>query len=120
MARSKKTEKVVELPPIPRFVWSPLGLVEVIEIEGLADSKTGEPLCGQWENGGRVIRLRQGLQAVAAWQTLWHELAHVVLHDAGTPLTEKQEESVCNAFGSFGASFILAGGRFPFGDPADD
>lgn len=119
MARGKKkVADGVELPPLPKFVWSPLGLVEVIEIEGLADSKTGEALCGQWENGSRVIRLRQGLQAVAAWQTLWHEWAHVVLHDAGTSLTEKQEESVCNAFGSFGASFVLASGTFPFGDNA--
>ena len=115
MARRKKVTEV-GLPPLPKEVWTPLGMVEVLEVEGLADSSTAETLCGQWDNGARQIRIRQGLQPVAAWQTLAHELMHAILHDAGASLPDRQLEAVCDAFGSFMAAFVLAGAPFPFGE----
>lgn len=112
-------EQSVELPPLPQFVWSTLGLVEIVMVEGLA-GEDGKALCGQFDWGPRVIRIAKNLSPITAWQTLAHEHLHVVFYDAGIHLPDKVEERVCDSYGSFMTAFILGGGKFPFGDPLSD
>lgn len=105
----------VELPALPKEVWTPLGMVPVIIVDGLADAD-GKPLCGQFDWGPRVIRISNNLSPITAWQTLAHEHLHVLFYDAGVHLGKKIEERVCDSYGSFIVAFILGGGKYPFGE----
>lgn len=121
MAKKKKEilSEEIELPPLPKMLWTPLGMVPVIMVDGLADAD-GKALCGQFDWGPRVIRISSNLSPITAWQTLAHEHLHVLFYDAGVHLGKKIEERVCDSFGSFITAFILGGGKYPFGDPAED
>ena len=116
--KKKRTTKFkadeYRLPDIPSELWTPLGLIPITKVEGLAGDN-GDKACGMWLNGLREVKIAQHMHPIADWQTVGHELAHVILHDAGAQLDEKQEEAVCDAFGSYIAAFVLNGGTFPFG-----
>jgi hypothetical protein len=111
--KKEKDITVLELPPLPDEVWTPLGMVPVILVAGLA-GEDGKALCGQFDWGPRVIRIADNLSPITAWQTLAHEWLHVVFYDAGLHIGNKTEERVCDAYGSVVMAWILAGGKFPF------
>ena len=84
---------------LPTAIPSALGPVPVELVDAIGDDGRR----GEFDEEQRIIRIRRDLCPAMLWQTLGHEAAHVALFDAaiGDYLTEKQEEAVCNAFGTF-------------------
>lgn len=112
MASKKKrieNEQTIELPKFPKYIWTPLGLLPVLD-------KRLDDALGDWDNSRRVIRLDVEISPVSGWQVIGHEQMHQILDDSGVSelLSRKQEEAVCRAYGSFIASWVLASGGFPF------
>jgi hypothetical protein len=102
------------LPPLPSTTFSLLGDVDVARLPaGYVDEDIphDKQLFGRHKSAARVIEVSSDLSSVEEWKTLWHEVGHLVLFDCGTTnlLTEKQEESVCDAFGTFLTGMMLAG-----------
>jgi hypothetical protein len=97
------------LPRIPSSVPSVLGPVPV-RLDPFAEKNEAETL-GAFNFHSRSIRIRDTLPRNAAWQTLFHEMTHIALWDAGAhgQLTEKQEESVCDAVATYLAAAMQAG-----------
>ena len=85
----------VNCPPFPRSVWSALGPVAVVVVEGLKDDK-GQELFGCWDPSSREIRIRAGIHPTTALTTAVHEWLHCVMYDAGLNLPDAIEEQVCD------------------------
>jgi hypothetical protein len=123
MGKSRAKREVVEVrePAFPSYVWSPLGLVEVVEVDELTDDD-GRTLNGMYSHSTRKIQIVKGLHPVTKWQALGHEMTHMLMYDAGAdmPVYESEKidfnETVCIAFGSFMAAFVMQFGYFPFSD----
>ena len=91
------------LPPIPATLPSILGPVPVARVAGLRNA-SGEECLGIWRGDERDVRLRTDAEMALtqAWQTYWHEWAHIVLSDGAVhpELTEAMIERICDAFGN--------------------
>jgi hypothetical protein len=69
-------------------------------------------LCGLYNYRERAITLAPNMAPVSQWATLWHEIVHVALMDAGAhgnALTKDQEEIVCDAIGAHLTGMMLDG-----------
>lgn len=100
----------MKLPKIPARVYSALGPIGVSYLTPKKARKLG--LCGRYEFTTRSIQLNPGMVLESEWVTLWHEIMHVALMDAGVSrnaLTKEQEEVVCDAVGSFLTGMMLNG-----------
>lgn len=96
-------------PPIPSEVFSVLGPIPVEQKDLLNDPV--DPCLGKFRIGERLIFLDSSLSPASAWQTLWHEVVHVALCDAG--IADKLhkaglEENVCDALGTYLAAATRA------------
>jgi hypothetical protein len=71
----------------------------------------GEPCWGSWEPESRLIRIEKGAPRQHQWKTLYHELVHAALHDAGLDelLTDAGHEAVCQALSSARVAERLTG-----------
>jgi len=89
------------LPPIPDAVPSPLGPVPVVFVETLSEASDDFETFGLWDMLNRVIKIREGLPIAVQWQTLYHEMTHVAIWDAGlhNVLTEDCIEILCDVLG---------------------
>lgn len=96
------------LPPLPASLFSVYGPIPVEIVEDLKDVDTGDTLFGYWDSYKRIIYIRAGLHPAAAWQTLYHELAHAWLLDIGVKLSYNQEEAVVGAVASARLAELLA------------
>jgi hypothetical protein len=93
---------VKKLPKrLPASLPSALGPVPVVVVPDLKDEKS-EPVFGMFHRKDRRIEINADLSLASMWQTLYHEWAHLVLSDSGHhfTLTEKAEESLCDALGT--------------------
>jgi hypothetical protein len=90
------------LPPLPAAIPSPLGPVPVVLCPKIKRGKDKRFVFGKYNTAGREIHISQKASHVMQWQTLFHEWAHMVLHDAGLNnlLTSDQEEVFCEALGT--------------------
>jgi hypothetical protein len=96
---------------LPSAVPSLIGPVEVIqstETNRLLD-RAGE--CGNFRMDAREIRVHGKMPAAMQWQTLGHEMMHVILEDSGMKyvLEENHQEAVADAFGTWFANAIASG-----------
>jgi hypothetical protein len=82
-------------PALPKSVWSAVGPVPVVVVEGLKDEK-GVDLFGCWDASAREIRIRAGIHPTTALTTAVHEWLHCVMYDAGIKLPAAMEERVCD------------------------
>jgi hypothetical protein len=96
---------------LPSRVWSQLGPIK-IEVRTLtATDPQGEPDFGGWMPAKREIELHADLCDRTRLATLFHEMTHVALWDAGGEniFSEQQKEFICDAVGSYLAGAALAG-----------
>jgi hypothetical protein len=95
---------------LPAVVWSQLGDVPVRHVEGMIESKE-EPAFGRWNAVRRDITIDPQPCHATQMATLFHEITHVALWDAGgeNVLTEAQTEFVCDALGVYLAGAMQAG-----------
>lgn len=105
----------IELPQLPSYLWTPLGLVEVLT-SNLDDA------AALWNPFLRQITINPNGSAVTQWQSIGHELMHAIIDDSGVSetFTKKQEEAICRAFGSFLANWVISGGDVPFAEFDND
>lgn len=92
-------------------MYSSLGGITVAPMP-LEHSQKIPDLCGRYNYGERLIEIATDMKASAQWVTLWHEIVHVILTDAGVrgnTLTAKQEEAVCDAIGTHLTAMMLHG-----------
>jgi hypothetical protein len=94
MSPSKRGKRL-QPPPLPGSVWSALGPVPVVLVDGLKDDK-GVDLYGYWDPTVREIKIRSGLHPTTALTTAVHEWLHCVIYDAGLNLPDAIEEQVCD------------------------
>lgn len=84
-------------PPIPSRVDMPGGTVRVVWASDIMAN--GHACWGTWDDSTRTVTLDKTMRGVFRWKILYHELAHVVLDDAGisNALTPDMVEVLCDA-----------------------
>ena len=92
---------VVELPPLPAFVFTALGEIPVREVASIP-GEDGKPSMdmGFANYHTREILIRSDMAIAAKWATLFHEQAHFLVFDAGLKLPHRQEEHLADAYGT--------------------
>ena len=106
------TKRKRGLPPLPKYVHSLLGPIEVQQVK-MVDEKDSLGECN-FENG--VIRIKKTLERRQAHHTLAHERSHRILWDAGIhhmldKLPKKYaelEEMICDAFATAHVNEMLS------------
>ena len=95
---------------LPRNVYSQLGPVPVVMTEGMVKDPN-LPSFGMWDEVTRVIKIDPSAHEAAQLSTLFHEMVHVALTDAGAnnSMSEQQAETVCDVVGAHFAAAVLAG-----------
>jgi Zn-dependent peptidase ImmA (M78 family) len=83
-------------PKLPETVQAPGGPVSVTLATSVGD---GDDSWGTFEQGTRQIRIDSKAPRRHQWWTLYHELVHVALNDAGLDemMTGEAQEALCNA-----------------------
>lgn len=84
-------------PPIPRSVLGAGGPIEIV-VKKIVQLK-GEDCWGTWDDGTRIICIDAAAKREHQWRTLYHELIHAALSDAGIYklLTEDMNEALAEA-----------------------
>lgn len=80
---------------IPVVIQGLAGPIRVV----MRDSLIQQGLAGQWTAVNRTIEIQRG-DAIFERQTLWHELAHAALWDAGYQIGGPSEERLADIFGA--------------------
>jgi Zn-dependent peptidase ImmA (M78 family) len=106
--RSVARTKASRTPRLPKEIHTSIGSIPVTECDKLTEEKGA---FGLFDFQSRVIKIDSGASPELKMQTLFHELTHAALWDSGCTnnLTEKQEESVCDALGTFLAAMVQHG-----------
>jgi Zn-dependent peptidase ImmA (M78 family) len=97
---------------LPNKVWSQLGAIPVKPVKMVTDQdgKDDDDAFGFWNTMARDIQILTLAATPAQLATLFHEMAHVALHDAGVAIgDDATEERVCDAIGTYMAGSLLAG-----------
>ena len=87
-------------PPIPATVDAPAGPVRVeIIVAPPAWHEEATAQCGEYDDWIRCIRIDGTLELPMQWATLFHELAHTAMMDAGLHhlFSDPQQEALCDA-----------------------
>lgn len=82
---------------LPTEIPSPLGPVRVVRA---TQKQLGKKCVGDFHTVKRRIRVLDTLTGVVAWQVLYHEWTHMVVHDVGLHphiQNEFAEEVLCDA-----------------------
>jgi Zn-dependent peptidase ImmA (M78 family) len=97
--------KAVKLPPLPKRLPSQLGPIKVRLVK-----RAGKDNLGRYDMATRVIEVISGASRVMQWQTLYHELAHAILSDAGlhNAFTHEQQEVLCDVFATARVAELMA------------
>lgn len=96
---------------LPNKVWSQLGPVGIRVKTLSAPAPGSDPDFGGWMPAKREIELHDDLCERAKMATLFHEMTHIALWDAGGEniFTEQQKEFICDVVGSYFAGSMVAG-----------
>ena len=109
--QSRPRRRKVWLPPLPSYVYSPIGDVPVFILprEQMKDDKDpGSALAGYWAPRLRQIAIADDLEGAAAWTIFVHERTHMWLDDAGVDLPTEAEERVCNVIATATVAEMVA------------
>jgi len=92
MARSN----AIRWPSLPRVVQGAGGPITVRRVK-VAALEDGETCWGTWQPEKRLVKIARDAPKPHQWRTLYHELVHAALHDAGVTnlLTADAEETLC-------------------------
>lgn len=95
---------------IPAEFFSVLGPIPITQKEDLLEK---DECYGAFGPSQREILLdvSKGTARQHLWQSLWHEVTHLAIWDAGAHegLTKDQEERICNALGTYLTAMMAAG-----------
>ena len=94
-----------QLPALPDSVPTVLGYARVELVPDLQCS--GSEAYGCYNTTTRIIQVRSGMALIVAWQTLYHELGHANLHDAGVWLPADVENRIVDALAVARLAFML-------------
>jgi hypothetical protein len=96
---------------LPREVWSQLGAIPVQHVAGMIDHANKEEAAyGRCNFVRRSISVDPSACEATQFATLFHEMVHLALWDAGVKfVSEDHEETVCDAIGSYLAGAMIAG-----------
>jgi spore coat protein CotH len=96
---------------IPAFMHSSIGKIPVYRDRKTDKKLDKNSLMGSFTTGERVIRVHSSARSELAMSILGHETMHSILSDSGVTnvLDSKQEEAVCDAFGTWLAGAIQSG-----------
>jgi hypothetical protein len=97
------------LPPLPRTIASQLGPVPVVFVDSLHDD-AGRPLLGGFHTLRRTIYIRREItKREVQYYVLFHEAAHVWLHDSGLDnlLPPPLVQSIADAFAAHRVAELL-------------
>lgn len=85
-------------PPLPKTISAPGGTVTVRRVKAIKLA-SGHEAWGTWEPHTRTVEIDLTAPMAHQWRTLYHELAHVALDDAGlhNGMNEELVEAVCDA-----------------------
>lgn len=87
-----------DLPPIPPVIHTACGPFRVELVSKLIET---DECYGRVSYRDRRIELDADMALPSAWATLWHEVVHAWLMEAGvSELPEATEEKVCDVLGS--------------------
>lgn len=94
---------------LPSHVYSQLGPVPVVAVAGLL--LKDDPVFGHWDPVKRQVEVDPSACDAARVATLYHEVVHLALGDAGAAdaFNQDQQEVICNAVGTYLAAATLAG-----------
>jgi hypothetical protein len=110
--RKPKVVKATKLPPLPEIpdeVHTSVGPITVVWESGLVER---ERCVGKFEWRSRTITLDEGLAPHSAWATLYHELTHAWLMDAGlVTMDHEMEERVCDIVAAARVAELARGGQ---------
>ena len=103
---------------LPSRVWSQLGDVPVKLEAGMIEcANKDEAAYGKWNAVQRFITIDPSACDATQIATLFHEMVHLALWDAGVKFAhEDAEETICDAIGSYMAGAVIAG-YMKFGNP---
>lgn len=89
----------VKFPPLPKTIHAPGGRVRVVLRKAAAFKSELPDAWGTWEAHTRTIKIDANAPVPHQWWTLFHELTHVALDDAGVSqtLSEEQQQMLCDA-----------------------
>ena len=98
---------------LPSKVWSQLGAVPVTLAANLRqdDAKPDSLAYGLWDEDQRAISVDPTACTATQIKTLFHEMCHIALNDAGVhnTLSDSGVELVCDVIGSYFGGAFLAG-----------
>lgn len=88
--------KPIRWPQIPKRVMGAGGPITV-RLAKIAALEDGESCWGTWHDETRTVTICRRAPITHQWRTLFHELVHAALHDAGVRhlLTDDAEETLC-------------------------
>ena len=89
----------MKYPKLPTTYMAPGGAVSIaVKPAGTVRTEKHDAW-GTWEAHTRTVEIDGGASLQHQWKTLFHEMAHAALDDAGAChlFTEKQQETICDA-----------------------
>lgn len=92
---------MTEYPALPKRIRGAAGSIAVRLLKRVRGDE-GDACWGTWDQSTRTIRIEKGVPRQHQFRTLYHELAHATLDDAGIGylLTNEGTEAICEAFAS--------------------
>lgn len=98
-----------KLPPLPKFLHSVLGPVQVEQVPEL-HTVDGDKAFGLWHPGARKIQVATaGVVPTIQWLTLEHERVHQQLFDGGVSMIDKRDlEHICDVIAAARVAEMLS------------
>lgn len=89
----------VKYPPLPASFMAPGGVVAIVVKPAGTVRTEKDDAWGTWEPHTRTVEIDGGAPLRHQWRTLFHEMAHAALDDAGAChlFTDDQQETICDA-----------------------
>lgn len=98
--------KARQLPPLPRFVHTPIGELPVLLV---APSVLGKRGAGHYSPREFVLRIANDMSRRPQWHVFWHEHGHLLVDLSGIQLGKDAEEAFCAAYATIRLNEMLYG-----------
>jgi Zn-dependent peptidase ImmA (M78 family) len=95
-----------KLPPLPRYVHTPIGELPVMLVPPAALGKRG---AGYYHPRQFVIRIANDMVLRAQWHTFWHEHGHLLVDLSGLTMAKDKEEAFCSTYATIRMNEMLYG-----------
>lgn len=101
MRKPTRKAKGRRFSPIPTQIDAPSGIIQIVlsdDLDGQDPKPEDTDTMGQYDYLTRIISIRRKMPRRQQWFTLFHEFAHLWLHESGlsNQMNEQSEEAVCD------------------------